>query len=124
MGFYWIRVNSKSDMTGILIKKGKFGPRDAQGIMPCEDQAEPAVPRAVGNHQKPGGQHGPDSFSEPPAGSNTVDNLRAVREYISVVLSSQFVVFSYGSPRKPIHLRRNLVYYILEQGHPVNLVQW
>lgn len=96
-------------MTGILIKKGEFGPRDARGIMPREDLAEPAVPRAVGNHQKPGGENGPDSFSEPPAGSNTADNLLAVREYISVVLSTQFVVLSYGSPRRPIHLRRNLV---------------
>lgn len=61
------------------------------------------TPRMASNHQKLGEKHGTNSSSEPSVGTNPAENLvcnyRATREYISAVLSHQFAVLCYGSPR-------------------------
>lgn len=47
IGLYQIRVNSKSDMTGILIQKGEMWTQRHMGDNACEDKGATKVPRAV-----------------------------------------------------------------------------
>ena len=67
------------------------------------------------HHQKLGGRHGPDSPSEVPEETSGADTLisglylpdleiasKNVREYITSVLSHQYVVTGHNSPRRPI----------------------
>lgn len=50
-----MRVNSKSDMTGILIKMGEIWTEARMGENRVqEDKVEAGVPRVIGNHRSQG----------------------------------------------------------------------
>lgn len=72
-------------MTGILIRRDRFGIRDTdiQGRTPYEyrgrDWSDVSVsqgtPRIASSHQKLGERHGTASFAEPPGGSNPISTF-------------------------------------------------
>lgn len=71
------------------------------------------------------------SFSEPSVKTNPTDNLTSHFQppelwgsTFPLFWATQFVVVYYGRPRKLTHFRKNLVYYILEQGCLVKFAWW
>lgn len=71
------------------------------------------------------------SFSEPSVKTNPTNNLISHFQppelwgnTFPLFWATQFVVVYYGRPRKLTHLRKNLVYYILEQGCLVKSAWW